>query len=125
DLRRDHRHVSRSEGRGDHAGPVKGTGASLYPAFVLFSAETRPDLAGWIAAGSRAGADLLPSLAGAVASSREEAGQWHVGAHDRRLEDNEAEILIDADIHIGQTLHDRLVLADAGGDEFQHVVVTS
>ncbi|KAF1857657.1 hypothetical protein Lal_00013125 [Lupinus albus] len=51
--------------------------------------------------------------------------QRHVGAHDRRLQHDIAEVLVDADVHVGQLFHDFLILADAGGDELQHVVVAA
>lgn len=44
---------------------------------------------------------------------------------DGGLQHDEGEIFVDADVHVGQAFHDRLVFADAGGDEFQEIVVAA
>ncbi len=54
-----------------------------------------------------------------------QSGQRHMGFDDRRLQDDEAEIFVDADIHVGEPLHGRPVFVDAGGDEFQQIIVAA
>ena len=48
-----------------------------------------------------------------------------MGFHDRRLQHDETEIFVDADIHFDQTFHDRLVLAYSRCDELHEIVVSA
>lgn len=46
-----------------------------------------------------------------------------MGFHDRGLQYDETEIFVDADIHLDQAFHDRLVFADPCRDEFHEIIV--
>lgn len=42
-----------------------------------------------------------------------------------RFQDDEGEVLVNADLQIEELLHDRLALVDSGGDKFYEVIVAS
>src|SRR3989337_3144545 len=55
----------------------------------------------------------------------EDAFERQMGFHDRRLQHDNAEVLIDADIQFDETFHNRLVFTYSSCDELHEVVISA